>query len=75
MPTFFAPYASRAAVAAAVLTSAALPAGCASPPQPVAVVGLAVDRSHVPVGGWLDVTIQFDVSPDAEPWSAKEADR
>ena len=55
-------------VAAAVLPPAlALPLGCASPPEPVAVVRLAVDRGHVSFGAPVDVIIQFDVAPDFEP--------
>lgn len=54
--------------AAVVLTAAfVLPAGCAAPPDPVAVVRLAVDRGNVPLGASLNVTIQFDAAPDVEP--------
>ena len=47
----------------------ALAVGCASPPEPVAVVRLAVDRAQVPLGASVDVTIRFDVAPDFEPLS------
>ena len=55
-------------VATAVLPPAlALPVGCASPPEPVAIVRLAVDRGRVPLGASVDLTIQFDVAPNFEP--------
>ena len=40
-----------------------LPAGCAAPPAPVAVVRFAVDRASVPLGATLEATIRFDVAP------------
>ena len=59
-----------ALMAAAVLPAGfAPPAGCAPPPEPVAVVGLAIDRTRVPLGASVEVTIQFDVAPDIEPLS------
>ena len=46
----------------------ALPAGCAaSPPTPVAIVTLGIDRTNVPFGESTEATIQFDVSPTLEP--------
>ena len=55
-------------VAAAVLPPAlALPVGCASRPEPVAVVRLSVDRGHVSFGASVNLNIQFDVAPDFEP--------
>ncbi len=60
---------SMTAIAAALLATLALPVGCASPPEPVAVVRLTVDRGHVPLGASVDLTIRFDVAPDFEPLS------
>ena len=69
MPTLLDSNALRIALVAAVVlaTGFALPAGCAPPPEPVAVVGLAVDRTRVRLGASVEVTIQFDVAPDIEP--------
>ena len=70
MQTLFGPKTMRGIMtaAAAVLPPAlALPVGCASPPEPVAVVRVAVDRGRVPLGASVDLTIQFDVAPDLEP--------
>ena len=70
MPTSLDPNARRVFLTAAAVISpalSALVAGCASPPEPVAVVRLATNRTQVPVGGSVDVTIQFDVAPGIGP--------
>ena len=56
-----------AAASVALPAALAFSAGCAPPPAPVAVARLAVNRSHVPLGASVDVTIQFDVAPNIEP--------
>ena len=53
-------------VLAASLLSAARCSGGASGP-PVATVNLRLDRATVPIGGPLEMTFRFDVSPDLEP--------
>ena len=45
-----------------------LPAGCgATPPEPVAAVTFGIQRTTVPFGGSIDLTIQFDVAPAHKP--------
>ena len=68
MQSMFDPRAMRGIMAVATV-ALALPAGCAPPPAPVAVVRLAVSRDHVPLGASVDLTIRFDVAPDIEPLS------
>ncbi len=53
-------------VLAASLLSAVRCSGGASGP-PVATVNLRLDRATVPIGGPLEMTFRFDVSPDLEP--------
>ena len=52
----------RVLVAALVLSAA-----CASPPAPVATPTLGMDRSAVPLGGWIEFTVRFDAAPDLPP--------
>ena len=54
-------------VALGILVSLASQAGCSAPPVAVAVAGLAVDRASVPLGGTVEATIRFDVSPTLDP--------
>ena len=42
-------------------------AGCASPPEPIGVVRLALDRASVPLGASVEATIRFDLAPAFEP--------
>lgn len=42
-------------------------AGCASPPEPIGVVRLALDRASVPLGSSVEATIRFDLAPAFEP--------
>lgn len=54
------------AIVATVLI--ALSAGCADSAGPaVATVGMRLDRSTVPLGGPLEMTLRFTVSPDLRP--------
>ena len=51
----------------ALLAAFALQAACAAPPAPVATPTLGMDRSAVPLGGPLELTIRFDAAPDLAP--------
>ena len=50
-----------------LLAAIALQAACAAPPAPVATPTLGMDRSAVPLGGPLELTIRFDAAPDLVP--------
>lgn len=50
-----------------MLATLASIAGCASPPEPIGIVRLALDRASVPPGGSLEATFQFDLAPDFQP--------
>ena len=54
-----------AVLAAAFLTAAGCGGGASDPP--VATVNLRLDRASVPIGGPLEMTFRFDVSPDLVP--------
>ena len=54
-----------AVLAAAFLTAAGCGGGASGPP--VATVNLRLDRASVPIGGPLEMTFRFDVSPDLVP--------
>ena len=54
-----------AVLAAALLTAAGCGGGASGPP--VATVNLRLDRASVPIGGPLEMTFRFDVSPDLVP--------
>ena len=41
--------------------------GCASPPEPIGIVRLALDRASVPLGGSIEATFQFDLAPGLPP--------
>ena len=41
--------------------------GCASPPEPIGIVRLALDRASVPLGSSIEATIQFDLAPSFQP--------
>lgn len=53
----------------AVLVALAVPlvGGCSQPPPPVAVPSLSVDRTSVPLGGPLELSMRFDTAPGLEP--------
>ena len=55
--------------AVVVLAALVLTGGCAPPPQPIGVVGLALDRVTVPLGASIEATIRFDLAPTFEPLS------
>ena len=55
--------------AVVVLAALVLTGGCAPPPQPIGVVGLALDRATVPLGASIEATIRFDLAPTFEPLS------
>ena len=57
--------AATALTAALLQAALVMAAGCTAPPEPVAVVRLAVDRVRVPLGASVETTIQFDVAPAA----------
>ena len=58
----------RLFAAAVVLSAAVAPGvGCSGPSDSVAIARLAVDRLSVPLGGTVDLTIQFDVAPTLDP--------
>ena len=40
---------------------------CASPQTPVATVTLGLDRTSVPLGAPLELSVRFDVTPDLDP--------
>ena len=44
-----------------------MPVACAAPPAPVATPTLGMDRSAVPLGGPLELTIRFDAAPNLLP--------
>ena len=49
-----------------VFSALLLGAGCADPPDPVATVSLGVNRASVPLGGPIELSIRFVVSPRVE---------
>lgn len=51
----------------ALLAGWVLPAACAGPAPPVATPTLGADRTAVPLGGPLALTIRFDPAPDLAP--------
>ncbi|MCY4633869.1 MAG: hypothetical protein OXG04_05055 [Acidobacteria bacterium] len=55
--------------AVGVLAALVLTSGCASPPQPIGVVRVGLDRHTVPLGASVEATIQFDLAPTLEPLS------
>ena len=52
-------------LAASLLSTAGCSGGASGPP--VATVNLRLDRATVPIGGPLEMTFRFNVSPDLEP--------
>ena len=58
---------SLAPLGLTLLAGWVLPAACASPPPPVATPALGMDRTAVPLGGPLALTIRFDAAPDLAP--------
>lgn len=58
---------SRVIALGAVVVSTVWAAGCASPPEPIGIVRIALDRASVPLGTSVEATIQFDLPPSFEP--------
>ena len=56
-----------APIVASLAAALVLQAACGATPPPVATPTLGLDRSAVPLGGPLDLTIRFDTAPDLEP--------
>ena len=57
----------RLGVLVVLATLALSMVGCASPPEPIGIVRLALDRASVPLGGSVEATFQFDLAPDFQP--------
>ena len=55
--------------AVGVLAALVLTSSCASPPQPIGVVRVGLDRHTVPLGASIEATVQFDLAPTLEPLS------
>ena len=58
---------SAGTLAVPVALAVTLVVGCSQPPPPVAVPSLTVDRTSVPLGGPLELSLRFDTPPELEP--------
>ena len=56
-----------APILASLAAGLVLQGACGAPPPPVAAPTLGLDRSAVPLGGPLDLTIRFDTASDLAP--------